>query len=509
MRARPEPSSVATCTSPGEAGAAACAYSPLRKPSSDSAGRALAAPRPRSRAARSRCLRRRAAPGCRGRRLREADAERADEPQSVARVEPASRSVPGPIASSRNSSRPSRARQTENARPRCGRARLAAPAARPRQHVELPGSGLGPSGSSTAEQAVRADRLVPVTAAEPPPEGRQRARSALRRGKPRLDSGALTSRWRRARPAVACRGSPCSSWSDVTVRPRLARGADRARRRRGARHRRDARDAALDRGPADLPAVGARPAPDRGVDHEVHVAAADAVGDVRRSLADLVQLLDRDAHLADRRARCRGSRARGSRGRACARRAAWRPACRCRRREMKTAPSERQRHARRRPAPCRTRSGSRRAMPITSPVDFISGPSSASAPWRRWNGSTASFTLTWPPLALARQVLVARAARRGSGGRRPSRAARRSPSRRTAPCATRAGSPRSRTGGRCRRAPNCTFSSPTTPSRSASSRVWRRTSSSISSPRLSGGSTQAESPECTPASSTCCMIPAT
>ena len=42
--------------------------------------------------------------------------------------------------------------------------------------------------------------------------------------------------------------------------------------------------------------------------------------------------------------------------------------------------------------------GKSRAMPITSPVDFISGPSRASAPCRRWNGSTASFTLTWPPL---------------------------------------------------------------------------------------------------------------
>ena len=33
-------------------------------------------------------------------------------------------------------------------------------------------------------------------------------------------------------------------------------------------------------------------------------------------------------------------------------------------------------------------------MPITSPVDFISGPSSASARGKRSNGSTASFTVT-------------------------------------------------------------------------------------------------------------------
>ena len=38
--------------------------------------------------------------------------------------------------------------------------------------------------------------------------------------------------------------------------------------------------------------------------------------------------------------------------------------------------------------------GKSSAMPITSPVDFISGPSSASLPCRRLKGSTASFTLT-------------------------------------------------------------------------------------------------------------------
>ena len=35
--------------------------------------------------------------------------------------------------------------------------------------------------------------------------------------------------------------------------------------------------------------------------------------------------------------------------------------------------------------------------PSPRPVDFISGPSSASEPWKRWNGSTASLTLTWRP----------------------------------------------------------------------------------------------------------------
>ena len=36
-------------------------------------------------------------------------------------------------------------------------------------------------------------------------------------------------------------------------------------------------------------------------------------------------------------------------------------------------------------------------IPITSPVERISGPSVGSAPENRWNGNTAAFTLTWFP----------------------------------------------------------------------------------------------------------------
>ena len=35
-------------------------------------------------------------------------------------------------------------------------------------------------------------------------------------------------------------------------------------------------------------------------------------------------------------------------------------------------------------------------MPITSPVERISGPSRVSTPGNRLNGSTASLTETWP-----------------------------------------------------------------------------------------------------------------
>ena len=40
--------------------------------------------------------------------------------------------------------------------------------------------------------------------------------------------------------------------------------------------------------------------------------------------------------------------------------------------------------------------GKSAAMPITSPVLFISGPSTESTPAKRAKGSTASLTLTWP-----------------------------------------------------------------------------------------------------------------
>ena len=52
--------------------------------------------------------------------------------------------------------------------------------------------------------------------------------------------------------------------------------------------------------------------------------------------------------------------------------------------------------------------GKSAAIPITSPVLFISGPSTASAPAKRAKGSTASLTLTWSPCSLG-QLLVGEA----------------------------------------------------------------------------------------------------
>ncbi len=48
--------------------------------------------------------------------------------------------------------------------------------------------------------------------------------------------------------------------------------------------------------------------------------------------------------------------------------------------------------------------GKSAATPITSPVERISGPSSASAPAKRSNGSTASLTETWSPPGSSGQV---------------------------------------------------------------------------------------------------------
>ena len=137
---------------------------------------------------------------------------------------------------------------------------------------------------------------------------------------------------------------------------------------------------------------------------------------------------------------------------------------------------------------------------MTSPVERISGPSSASAPGKRANGSTASLTATAV----------------GSGSRMPIAAS-------CSPAATRHAMSTSpmpiafSTNGTVRLArgfasstyiapscsANCTFTSPRTPSARAIARVWRRISSSMSGPIESGGITQAESPEWTPASSTC------
>ena len=54
-----------------------------------------------------------------------------------------------------------------------------------------------------------------------------------------------------------------------------------------------------------------------------------------------------------------------------------------------------------------------RSMPMTSPVERISGPSTVSTSGKRLKGSTASFTATWSPFTGGRAG-PRRAARRAS-----------------------------------------------------------------------------------------------
>ena len=150
--------------------------------------------------------------------------------------------------------------------------------------------------------------------------------------------------------------------------------------------------------------------------------------------------------------------------------------------------------------------GKSSAMPITSPVLRISGPRTASAPAKRAKGRTASLTLTWVGASLGsswsasdspsirRQAIFASGVPIALLTKGTVREARGLASiTKSSPSATA----------------YCTLISPITPSSRAILRVVSRISSSISSPRLIGGITQAESPEWTPASSTCCITPAT
>ena len=144
------------------------------------------------------------------------------------------------------------------------------------------------------------------------------------------------------------------------------------------------------------------------------------------------------------------------------------------------------------------------STPMASPVERISGPSSVSTS-KRPNGNTASLTATpftlgssGTSMSASRWPAMTRAAIRASG---------------TPVALPTNGTVRDARGftSSTYTCPSltayCTFKSPTTPSSSANSRVKRRISSSWPGLSRYGGSTQAESPEWTPASSMCCMMP--
>jgi len=81
---------------------------------------------------------------------------------------------------------------------------------------------------------------------------------------------------------------------------RVAEGRDGARGGEAAGQRGQAGDAAGHGGPADLPAVGAGARARRGVDDEVDLPGGDAIDDVGRALADLLEHLDGNPHPFDR-----------------------------------------------------------------------------------------------------------------------------------------------------------------------------------------------------------------
>ena len=142
-------------------------------------------------------------------------------------------------------------------------------------------------------------------------------------------------------------------------------------------------------------------------------------------------------------------------------------------------------------------------MPMTSPVERISGPSTESTPWNRPNGRTASFTAMALP----------------TGNVPPSPCAGNIPSSRScrmlAPSMMRAAALATctpvalETNGTVREArgfasntynvsaasANCTFSRPRTPTPRAMPSVDSRMRSISDAPKVMGGSAHAESPE--------------
>ena len=153
----------------------------------------------------------------------------------------------------------------------------------------------------------------------------------------------------------------------------------------------------------------------------------------------------------------------------------------------------------------------RQSRPMTSPVERISGPSTVSTPGKRAKGNTASFTAMWseegpgrrnwasfsPAMTLA--AMAATGAPMALATKGTVRDARGLTS-----------STKMRGSGEWGSSmANWTFISPRTFRARAISSVWRVSSAMVSGRRENGGREQAESPECTPASSICSMIPAT
>ena len=210
------------------------------------------------------------------------------------------RSVPGPIASSRNSSRPS-ARAADRERPPQVRAPgVAAPARGRGQHVELPRQRRRAGLVLDRDQVVGADALVGDHAARRAGRTARACAALFRRREPRLEldraheaTGGVSATGRRA---AGARAAPAASaHRDASFAP-IARAAAEAPvivvmqgMLRSIAARRISQPSARAPRPAGV-LITMSTSPDR-------IASAT----LRRPLADLLQLLDRDAHRADRR----------------------------------------------------------------------------------------------------------------------------------------------------------------------------------------------------------------
>src|SRR5262249_10313727 len=148
------------------------------------------------------------------------------------------------------------------------------------------------------------------------------------------------------------------------------------------------------------------------------------------------------------------------------------------------------------------------SMPITSPVERISGPSAGSTSGNRVNGSTASLTATCPVTGSQ-----SRPSSRNSSSVEPSI---------TLVATLASGTPfalaTNGTVGVARGLASITNTAwlstaywtlirPRTSSRLAIAVVYCMITSTTQSGNVWGGIAQAESPECTPASSTCSITP--
>ena len=150
-----------------------------------------------------------------------------------------------------------------------------------------------------------------------------------------------------------------------------------------------------------------------------------------------------------------------------------------------------------------------RSMPMTSPVERISGPRIVSTSGKRPNGRTASLTETCPPVAGSCRYPLARSSARVA----PTMSRAAILARGTPVALLTNGTVRLARGfasmiqTRSSRTAYCTLSRPTTSSAPASAAVCASIVASTRPTAWAAESRTRSRPECTPASSMCSMIP--